>query len=435
MSIVLVVGSGGREHALSYGLNASGKVDKLFVVPGNAGTAALSKAENATVDHADLPAFCQANQVDFVVVGPDAPIVAGLGDELRAAGITTFAPSKAAAQLEGSKGFATKFMQRHGISLPPSQVVSERTRAEDAIAQFGGPSQAVIKADGLAAGKGVFLPDNEAEAMAALDKILSGSMDGVGEQLVIQQRYHGPEVSVFVLSDGTTHKIIPIASQDHKRLLEADKGPNTGGMGVYAPLPSWLLSGDQWSKIGIIADQTFAGMLEEGMPYSSVLYMGIMLAEELGGDPIIIEYNARWGDPETEVLIPLLMEHGIDIYDMLHSTAAGKLADFELPTVINGAALTTCLAVPGYPEQPLTGQVILGLDQEYENVVVFQAGTKTVDGQLLTNGGRVLFITGLGVTVSHAQAAVVEAIGDKGIHFDDMQYRRDIGYQALMPYK
>ena len=431
MSIVLVVGSGGREHALSYGLNDSDSVDKIYVVPGNAGTAGLSKAENAQVEHSELAAFCKNMHVDLVVIGPDAAIVAGLGDELRARGITTFAPSQAAAQLEGSKGFATEFMQRHGISLPPSSVVFDHEVAEQAINAYGGPAMSVIKADGLAAGKGVFLPDTDKEASIALDKIFDGQIDGNGDKVVIQQRYHGPEVSVFVLSDGITHKIIPIPCQDHKRLLEADKGPNTGGMGVYAPLPNWLLNADQMAKISIIADQTFAGMTVEGNPYESVLYLGIMLAEELGGDPIVIEYNARWGDPETEVLIPLLMRNGVDIYDMLHATATGKLEAYQLPSIINGTAITTCLAVPGYPEHPVTGQVIHGLGGEYPNVVVFQAGTKQLGDDLVTNGGRVIFVTGFGDNLGIAQAAANDAIGESAIHFEAMQLRRDIGYQAL----
>ena len=433
MSSVLVVGSGGREHALSYGLNASEQVKKLYVVPGNAGTDGLSKAENAQVEHSELAAFCKDKQVDFVVIGPDAPIVAGLGDELRAAGITTFAPSQAAAALEGSKGFATEFMQRHGISLPPSKVVYDQATAEEAVVTFGGPAHSVIKADGLAAGKGVFLPDTEEEASQAIEKIFAGEVDGSGAQVVIQQRYHGPEVSVFVLSDGLSHKIIPIPCQDHKRLLEADKGPNTGGMGVYAPLPKWLLNDDQLNKISIIADKTFAGMRAEGNPYESVLYLGIMLAKELDGDPIVIEYNARWGDPETEVLIPLLMQNGVDIYEMLHATAKGSLASYMLPTAISGTAITTCLAVPGYPDKPVTGQVIHGLQKHYSDVVVFQAGTKHADKGLVTNGGRVIFVTGLGDGLREAQTAANQAIGASAIHFDDMQLRRDIGYQALAP--
>jgi phosphoribosylamine--glycine ligase len=433
MSTVLIVGSGGREHALSYGLNASDQVDKIYVVPGNAGTASLSKAENAQVEHAELAAFCKDMLVDFVIIGPDAAIVAGLGDQLRARGVTTFAPSQAAAALEGSKGFATEFMQRHGISIPPSKVVYDHATSTKAIVNFGGPACSVIKADGLAAGKGVFLPDTEEEASLALDKIFNGEVDGSGAQVVIQRRYHGPEVSVFVLSDGISHKIIPIPCQDHKRLLEADKGPNTGGMGVYAPLPNWLLNDAQLAKISIIADQTFAGMLAEGNPYKSVLYIGIMLAEELGGDPVVIEYNARWGDPETEVLVPLLMRGGVDIYEMLHATATGSLASYELPTTIMGTAITTCLAVPGYPDKPVTGQVIHGLKSQYTNVVVFQAGTKRAGDDLITNGGRVIFVTGLGDSLGEAQAAANAAIGESAIHFDDMQLRRDIGYQALAP--
>lgn len=429
---VLVIGSGGREHALAYGLSASHKVDSVFVSPGSAGTALLDKTENVVLtDHDAIVAWCEDNGIDLVVVGPETPLVEGLADKLRQAGIITFGASQAAAQLEGSKSFATEFMQRQGISIPASRIVSSEDEAVAAIAEFGGPESAVIKADGLAGGKGVFLPDNNEEALVAIRKILSGDVDGDGSRFVIQQRNHGPEVSVFVLSDGDSYQIIPLASQDHKRLLAGDKGPNTGGMGVYAPLPSWMLNDAQWAKIHTIAYQSITGMSAEGTPYQGVLYIGIMLAEELQGDPIVIEYNVRFGDPEAEVIIPLLIQNGVDIYDMLFAVASAGLSDYSLPETLQGAALTICLAAEGYPVKPVTGETITGLDQTYPNVYVFHGGTKSTDGDIITSGGRVLYVTGFGDTLESASAAANAAIGQGKIAFPNMQYRTDIAHRAF----
>lgn len=431
---VLVIGSGGREHALAYGLAESNQVESIFVTPGNAGTAHLKKTQNVVLDdEAATIKFCQDKAIDLVVIGPEAPLVAGMSDALRAAGFTVFGASKAAAQLEGSKSFATEFMQRHDIAIPESRIVTSADEAIAAVTAFGGATQTVIKADGLAGGKGVFLPSDEAEAADAIQKIVSGSVDGDGSRFVIQRRNHGPEVSVFVLSDGASYTIIPLASQDHKRIGVGDTGPNTGGMGVYAPLPDWMLSAEIWSKIADIARASIDGMRAEGTPYQGVLYIGIMLAEELGGDPIVIEYNARFGDPETEVIIPLLQGNGVDIYTMLYATASGNVADISMPPHLNGAALAICLAAAGYPEFPVTGANIEGLDQDYANVVAFHGGTKKIEDRVVTSGGRVLFVTGLGVTLQAASEAANAAIGKAGIHFDGMQYRSDIGYRALTP--
>lgn len=435
MATVLIIGSGGREHALAWGVAQSQAVTKIYVSPGNAGTAREQKCDNVALANEDTTiSFCQDNQVDLVVIGPEAPLINGLSDALRAAGITVFGASKAAAMLEGSKSFATRFMQKHSIPLPESTIVTSAEEAIAAVAAFGGATQSVVKADGLAGGKGVFIPDNDDEATEAIHKITSGEVDGDGSSLVIQARNHGPEVSVFVLSDGTNHKVIPLASQDHKRLREGDLGPNTGGMGVYAPLPEWMLSKEQWAKIENIAQKSIDGMAADGTPYQGVLYIGVMLSEELGGDPLVIEYNARFGDPETEVIMPLLHGNGVDIYALLLATAEGKIAEFSLPAELNAAALTICLAAAGYPEAPVTGSGLIGLDESYRDVTVFHGGT-TLDenGVTISSGGRVLYVTGLGVNLDAASEAARGAIGETGIHFAGMQYRRDIGWRAKQP--
>jgi len=431
---VLVIGSGGREHALAYGLADSAKVEMIYVSPGNAGTARLPKTKNVALsDELATVNFCKENAIDLIVIGPEAPLVAGLSDALRKQNFTVFGASQAAAQLEGSKSFATEFMQRNNISIPDSHIVTSVQEAQTAIQSFGGAMHSVIKADGLAGGKGVFLPDDDDEATSAIQKIVSGSVDGDGSRFVIQRRNHGPEVSVFVLSDGESYSIIPLASQDHKRIGIGDTGPNTGGMGVYAPLPNSMLSDAQWQKIEHIALMSIKGMLIEGTPYQGVLYIGIMLAEELDGDPIVIEYNARFGDPETEVIIPLLQGNGVDIYDMLHATASGSAQEVSIPKTLNGAALTVCLAAAGYPNTPITGAVIDGLDEEYRDVIAFHGGTTIAGENVVTSGGRVLFVTGLGATLQAASNAANSAIGATGIHFEGMQYRSDIGYRALAP--
>lgn len=429
---VLVIGSGGREHALAYGLSSSGKVEAVFVSPGSAGTALLDKTENVDLlDHDTIVDWATENGIDLVVIGPEIPLVEGLSDKLRAAGIITFGASQAAAQLEGSKSFATAFMQRHDISIPESIITRTESEALEAIAHLGGPEESVIKADGLAGGKGVFLPDNETEAITAVSKVVNGSVDGDGSVMVIQRRNHGPEVSVFVLSDGESHTVIPLASQDHKRLLAGDKGPNTGGMGVYAPLPEWMLGKDQWAKINDIAKKSITNMAEEGTPFQGVLYIGIMLSEELQGDPVVIEYNVRFGDPEAEVIIPLLMKNNVDIYEMLSATASGTLEDFPMPRALEGAALTICLAAEGYPESPIKGEVIRGIDARYPDVFVFHGGTKSSDGEIITNGGRVLYVTGFGETLEAASKAANTAIGTGKIEFKNMQYRTDIAHRAF----
>lgn len=432
MATVLIIGSGGREHALAWGIAQSEDVEKIYISPGNAGTARENKCENIAIsNHSEIIDFCQDTAVSLVVIGPEAPLVEGLTDALRAANITVFGASQAAAQLEGSKAFATEFMQNHDITLPNSRIVHTAEEALEAIAAFGGPEKSVIKADGLAGGKGVFLPDNAVESTDAIEKITSGKVDGDGSVFVVQARHHGPEVSVFVLSDGQNFTVIPLASQDHKRLLADDKGPNTGGMGVYAPLPDWMLSAEQWSKIETIARQTIEGMAADGTLYQGVLYMGLMLAEELGGDPLVIEYNARFGDPETEVIIPLLHGNGVDIYEMLYKTATGNCNNVAIPAKLNAAAIAICLAAEGYPEAPVTGKEVSGLDETYRDVLIIHGGTKLENDKVASSGGRVLYVVGMGVNLEAASQAAKAAIGESGIHFQGMQYRPDIAWRAL----
>jgi len=428
---ILVVGGGGRESALCYGLNASSVVEQVFITPGNAGTAILSKVSNVEIKQEDTAQFCLNRKIDLVVIGPDAPVVSGLADDLRQKNIVVFGPSKAAARLEGSKSFATEFMKQNSVPLPPSKITSDEKSTLAAIKSLGGFSEVVIKADGLAGGKGVFLPDSNAEAKKAVKDIVSGEVDGIGNKLVVQQRYHGPEVSIFVLSDGKNFKIIPIATQDHKRIGVGDKGPMTGGMGAYTPLPEWMLGNSQWGKIADIAKKTITGMLAQGNPYQGVLYMGLMLAEEVDGDPVVIEYNARFGDPETEVIIPVLVQNDVDIYEMLSAAASGALADYKLPTEIRGAAITICLASANYPAQPLINQTIYGLDKSYNDVLLFHGNTKKDDDNTLSSGGRVMFVTGLGSSLELASQAANSAIGTEGVHFHGMQYRSDIGHRVF----
>lgn len=429
MAVVLIVGSGGREHAFAHVLAESPNVTKVYCAPGNAGTALLTKGENVALETDKTAVFASTHKVDLVVIGPEAPLVAGMADDLRAAGITVLGPSAAAAKLESSKAYATKFMKQHRIPLPPSIITHSVAEAIAAVEQLG-VSDAVIKADGLAGGKGVVLPDTLDEAKKIITAMFDGAYDETGDTVVIQKRYHGPEVSAFVLSDGTAYLFIPVLAQDHKRLLAGDKGPNTGGMGAYAPLPERIINHEQIATLHDIATKTITGMRQAGEPYQGILYIGAMLAEELQGAPVMIEYNVRFGDPEAEVILPLLAQSGVDMYELLLGVASGNATQTSLPARVQGAAVTICLAAKGYPEQPQKGDAIRGLDNSYKNVLVFHGSTKKTD-MVLTAGGRVLYVTGFGDTVEQARAAANAAIGDQGVHFAGMQYRNDIGYRAI----
>jgi phosphoribosylamine--glycine ligase len=429
---VLLIGGGGREHALAMEMSKS-DVGRIYCTPGNPGAQSIKNAETVSFeDTAEMIRFAEDKQDGLtVVIGPEAPLVDGLGDQLREKGISVFGPNAAAAQLEGSKGFASEFMKRHDIPQPESVTVRNMEEALRAIEDCA-PETLVLKADGLAGGKGVVLPTTQQETETTLSSMLSGdSFDKAGANgVVIQERLSGPEVSVFVISDGQNFSIIPFFAQDHKRLKDGDKGPNTGGMGAYTPVPANMINERQLAKIHDIAAKTIKGMTDEGNPYQGVLYMGLMLANERDGDPVVIEYNARFGDPEAQVILSSLTDSGVDVYQMIRDTAAGHVPDLGPPQFLGRAALTVCLAAKGYPDKPEKGAVINGLDKSYPNVVIHHGGTKQVDGQIVVNGGRVLYVTGRGESVDAAAAAAYAAIGQDGIYFEGMQYRTDIGHQA-----
>ena len=426
-----VVGSGGREFELGRQLGLSDEVQSVYFLDGNAGTDDLPKGENVPIKPPsvdEVVRFADENQVRLTVIGPEAPLVAGVADRLREKGLVVFGPNAEPAKLEASKAYATTFMEENGIPHPPAVITHSY---EEAMGLIGSRNvdDYVIKADGLAGGKGVVLPESSEDAEQTLRKMfLEGGFDGAGrETVLIQERYHGPEVSAFVVSDGSRFVVLPL-SQDHKRLLNGDKGPNTGGMGAFSPLSAEIVSAGQEQKINEIAERSIEGMALRGTPYQGVLYVGLMLAEELGGDPVVIEYNARFGDPETQVVLPLLSEAGVDVYDMLRSSAEGRLSDIAIPRQLGSSALTVCLAAKGYPDSPEKGQDIYGLGEQYESVILHHAGTKKEGEAIKTAGGRVLYVTGVGETVDVAAQNAYNAIGRVG--FADMQYRDDIGHQA-----
>ena len=415
-------GSGGREHAFA---KTIGNNVKIFVSPGNAGTALMSNVTNVDVgDHAVQ--FAKDNNIDVVIIGPEGVLVTGIADDLRAAGITVVGPGVIGTQLESSKTFACDFMERHNIPYPKSYVAHSLEEFTDSDA-----TSVVLKADGLAGGKGVVLPSTMEEATTALSAMFSGDYDGAGENgVVIQERLSGPEVSAFALSDGNDYVLLPFA-QDHKRLKDGDMGPNTGGMGAYAPVPDSIVSPAQYEKINDIARKTIDGMKADGQAYKGILYLGVLLAKERGGDPVVIEYNARFGDPEAEVVLTILADAGVDVYELLKSTDSTINKSLLDGITLNSSALTICLAAPGYPEGPRKGDEILGLDTILPAGVFFHhAGTKSDNGKVVTNGGRVMYVTGVAPTIDEAAASAYSIIGENGIHFEGMQYRTDIGKQA-----
>lgn len=430
---VLVIGSGGREYELARQMTLSQDVRKVYVAPGNAGTAALEKGENVAIGPTDVDAivaFVQEKQVGFTIIGPDAAVAAGVGNALRDAGALVFGPTREAGKLESSKAFSSDFMNRHNIPQPASQVVRSLDEALAAIAGKA-PETYVLKADGLAAGKGVVLPQSVDEAQIVLREMFSGeSFDGAGKEgVVIQERLSGPETSAFAITDGKDFVLLPL-SQDHKRLLDNDKGPNTGGIGTYAPVPKKIVNDKQLEKIRAIAKQTITNIANEGAPYQGVLYIGLMLAKERDDDPVVIEYNARFGDPEAEILLPLLHESGVDVADMLLQTAQGNLSQVIVPETFSKCVLTVALASAGYPDSPRKGDEIHGLEKQYDGVIIQHAGTKREGEKWLTAGGRVLYVTGFGNTIDEAASKAYAAIGPEGIHFEGMQFRTDIGHQA-----
>lgn len=403
-----------------------------------------SKEVSRVVMDADPAVGLQAftgGEKPLVVIGPEAPLVQGLADELREKGYPVFGVGKEAAQYEASKSKATKMAREAGV-LHPDTFIAEGQGMKQAALEYieaHDPQGYVIKADGLAGGKGVVLPDSLKEARDTVEGMSSGALfDGAGKYIInFQKRHRGPEVSAMVVvGAGKDDFVILPLSQDHKRLQDGDKGPNTGGMGAYAPVPRSIVTPTQYQKIHDKAYASLAGMEREGIRYQrAVLYMGLMMAEGLPeaskDDSILIEYNVRFGDPETQVILPLLTHAGVDVYRLLRSAAEGRLEKPKLDLeAIGYGALTVCLASAGYPASPQKGDPIHGLDKTYKDVVLQLAGTKQAGEQVLTAGGRVLYITGLGKTITEAATAAYAAIGEEGIHFAGMQYRRDIGWQA-----
>ncbi|AMU94990.1 MAG: phosphoribosylamine--glycine ligase [Sphingopyxis sp.] len=418
---ILLVGSGGREHALSWQLAQSPSCAKLYAAPGNPGIEVYAECVPIAADDVDgLVAFVRTHAIDFVVVGPEGPLVAGLGDRLRAIDIPVFGPSAAAAQLEGSKGFTKDLCARAAIPTAGYVRCTSADAALAALADFAIP--VVIKADGLAAGKGVIIAETRAEAEAAIADMFAGAFGGAGAEVVIEEFMTGEEASFFALSDGTN--VIAFGSaQDHKRVGDGDTGPNTGGMGAYSPAP--VLTKELEAEVmDRIIRPTVAALAAEGTPYVGVLFAGLMLTSE---GPKLIEYNCRFGDPECQVLMMRLTG---DFAALLHAAATGRLADVPAPTFTGGYALTVVMAANGYPGTPEKGGAIRNIAAaEAGGVRVFHAGTARADGAIVAAGGRVLNVTATGKSVTEAQARTYAAV-DK-LDFPSGFCRRDIGWREV----
>ncbi len=416
---ILLIGSGGREHALAWRLSQSPKCDTLYAAPGNPGVAEYAELVDIDIgDHGAVTAFCRDHAVGFVVVGPEAPLVDGLGDSLRAAGIAVFGPSAKAAQLEGSKGFVKDLCARENIPTADYARHSNKAEALADLPRFGVP--VVIKADGLAAGKGVIIAETEAEAKDAVEHMFGGGFGDAGAEIVIEEFMTGEEASFFAISDGVN--VIPFGSaQDHKRVGDGDTGPNTGGMGAYSPA-SVLTPELEAQVMDRIIRPTVSAMAREGMPYQGVLFAGLMLTSE---GPRLIEYNCRFGDPECQVL---MMRFDSDLVELLYDAASENgLAKAAPVTFSAQTALTVVMAANGYPGTPEKGGAIhIG---DVGTARVFHAGTAKVDGQLVANGGRVLNVTGMGNSVSEAQSRAYAAI--EAIEFPSGFCRRDIGWREV----
>lgn len=421
---ILVIGGGGREHALAWCLSKSSKADKIFVAPGNGGTARSERLVNVELsDPNDLLQFAKDNQVALTVVGPEAPLAAGVVDVFREAGLAIFGPTQEAAQLESSKDFAKAFMVRHNIPTAAYASFSEAEPAHAYVDQQGAPI--VIKADGLAAGKGVVVAMTLEEAHQAIDDMLGGQFGEAGALVVIEEFLQGEEASFIVMCDGKT--ILPLASsQDHKRQLDGDRGPNTGGMGAYSPAPIVNdIIHDRILREAVIP--TIEGMQADGIEYTGFLYAGVMIGE--GDDatrPIkVLEFNCRLGDPETQ---PILMRVKNDFVALFEAATQGQLDQVEIDWDPR-SAIGVVLASHNYPAEPRTGDVITGLPEDNNEVMVFHAGTKQVDGDIVTSGGRVLCVTALGESIEEAREKAYTAIED--IKFDGMQFRKDIAWRAI----
>jgi len=422
---VLVIGGGGREHALAWKLSRSPRVGRVFVAPGNAGTASTPGVANVAIaSNAELAAFARRENVALTVVGPEAPLAAGVVDAFREAGLPIFGPTRAAAQLESSKDFAKAFMTRHAIPTAAYRSFTDAAAARAYVSDRGAPI--VVKADGLAAGKGVVVATTVEEAHRAIDGMLvGGSMGEAGARVVIEDCLEGEEASFIVMVDG--RHILPLAStQDHKRLKDGDRGPNTGGMGAYSPAP--VITPAVHARImREVIQPAVAGMAAEGIVYTGFLYAGVMI--DASGAPRVLEFNCRLGDPETQ---PIMVRLKSDLVDLVEHAVAGTLdsidADWD-----RRAALCVVLAAAGYPESPRKGDAIEGLErvtpEAHPDCVVFHAGTSRSGDAVVTSGGRVLGVTALGDSIKLAQRAAYAAIAD--IRFAGMQYRSDIAHRAI----
>ena len=418
---LLVIGSGGREHAIAWKLVQSPKVQKVYVAPGNGGTATESGLANVPLSSfADLISFAKKEQIHLTIVGPEAPLAGGIVDAFQEAGLRIFGPTRAAAQLEASKDFAKQFMVRHGLPTARHATFTRVDEAKSYIDQHGAPI--VIKADGLAAGKGVVVAQTAAEAKAAIDSMLVDQRFGeAGARVVIEEFLEGEEASFMVIADGK-HALPLATSQDHKRLNDGDRGPNTGGMGTYSPAP--IVTPQLHARVmREIIQPAIAGMAKDGTPYVGFLYAGLMIDKK--GNPRTLEFNARLGDPETQ---PILMRLKSDLLSLVEHALEGALdkaeADWD-----RRSALCVVLAAANYPEEPRKGDEIVGLPSPADDCRVFHAGTRLEGKKVVTNGGRVLGVTALGDSLKRAARRAYAAV--EGIRFDGMQYRTDIGHRAL----
>jgi len=422
---VLVIGGGGREHALAWKLAQSSKVQAVYVAPGNGGTALDGRLENVPIaDLRQLRDWALKERIALTVVGPETPLAAGVVDDFRIHGLRIFGPTQAAAQLESSKAFSKAFMVRHNIPTAEYESFTDAALAHAYVDRKGAPI--VVKADGLAAGKGVVVAMTAAEAHEAIDFMLLDNKLGVshnagGARVVIEEFLQGEEASFIVLCDG--RNVLPLAtSQDHKRLLDADQGPNTGGMGAYSPAP--VVTPDVHARaMRDIILPTIRGMEKDGIPYTGFLYAGLMIDAQ--GQPRTLEFNCRMGDPETQ---PIMMRLKSDLFDVMMAATAGTLDQVHLDWD-RRTALGVVMAAAGYPMDPRKGDVIRGLPREAEDAMVFHAGTAAQGSGTVTAGGRVLCVTALAENVKAAQQRAYEVL--RGIQFDGAQYRRDIGYRAV----
>ena len=418
---ILVIGSGGREHALAWRLAQAPGLQKVYVAPGNAGTAREHELESLPLTDIDaLADWAQDQRVHATVVGPEAPLAAGIVDVFRARGLRIFGPTRAAAQLESSKDFAKRFMTRHGIPTAKFETFSDLAAAHAYIEAEGAPI--VIKADGLAAGKGVVVATSTAEAHSAVDMMLADNKLGdAGARVVIEEFLDGEEASFIVMADGR-HALPMATSQDHKRLKDGDQGPNTGGMGAYSPAP--VVTPEIHARVmREVIMPTINGMASDGIVYTGFLYAGLMIKPD--GTLRVLEFNCRFGDPETQ---PIMMRLKTDLFDVLMHATDGTLDKVELEWD-RRTALGVVMAAHGYPLTPRKGDAITGIPAEAADAMVFHAGTTLADGRLAANGGRVLCVTALGDSVKQAQTRAYEML--KPIHFDGAQYRSDIGHRAI----